>query len=99
MTRFDRITVGRQARELGFVRDTFEKICRLALAVILKPEDTELSFWQAFAEEKYQPDFLFDDADIVSRIEHHPMALWKCGGMFPRWQEVPDTHLSEEEFA
>ena len=25
MTQFDRITLGRQARELGFVRDTFEK--------------------------------------------------------------------------
>ncbi len=30
MTRFDRITLGRQAKELGFVRDTFEKVCRLA---------------------------------------------------------------------
>ena len=50
------------------------------LADILRPEDTELSFWRAFAEEKYQPDLLFDDADILSRIGHHPMALWKCGG-------------------
>ncbi|MVB12753.1 Nucleotidyl transferase AbiEii toxin, Type IV TA system [Caprobacter fermentans] len=30
MTQYDRITLGRQARELGFVRDTFEKVCRLA---------------------------------------------------------------------
>ena len=30
MMRFDRITLGRQAKELGFVRDTFEKVCRLA---------------------------------------------------------------------
>lgn len=30
MTQFDRITLGRQAKELGFVRDTFEKVCRLA---------------------------------------------------------------------
>jgi len=27
---YDRMVLGRQARELGFVRDTFEKICRLA---------------------------------------------------------------------
>lgn len=27
---FDRITLGRQAQELKFVRDTFEKVCRLA---------------------------------------------------------------------
>ena len=30
MMRFDRIMLGRQAKELGFVRDTFEKVCRLA---------------------------------------------------------------------
>ncbi len=49
------------------------------LADILKPENKELSFWQAFAGGKYQPYLLFDDTDILSRIEHHPMALWKCG--------------------
>lgn len=27
---YNRMVLGRQARELGFVRDTFEKICRLA---------------------------------------------------------------------
>lgn len=54
------------------------------LAAILKPEDTELSFWQAFAEGNYQPGLLFDDADILSRVEHHPMALWKCGGRMPK---------------
>ena len=26
---FDRIVLGNQAKELGFVRDTFEKVCRL----------------------------------------------------------------------
>jgi len=30
MIQFDRNTIGRQAKELGFVRDTFEKGCRLA---------------------------------------------------------------------
>lgn len=30
MAKFDRITLGKQAKELGFVRDTFEKVCRLA---------------------------------------------------------------------
>ena len=29
MTQFDRLTLGRQAKELGFVQDTFEKVCRL----------------------------------------------------------------------
>ena len=30
MIQFDKNTIGRQAKELGFVRDTFEKVCRLA---------------------------------------------------------------------
>ena len=29
MMQFDRMELGRQAKELGFVRDTFEKVCRL----------------------------------------------------------------------
>jgi hypothetical protein len=29
MMQFDRLTIGRQAKELGYVRDTFEKVCRL----------------------------------------------------------------------
>ncbi|HPY99846.1 MAG TPA: nucleotidyl transferase AbiEii/AbiGii toxin family protein [Clostridiales bacterium] len=49
------------------------------LSGILKPEESELSFWRAFATGEYQPELLFDDAEIISRIEHHPMALWKCG--------------------
>lgn len=30
MMQFDRMELGKQAKELGFVRDTFEKVCRLA---------------------------------------------------------------------
>ena len=29
MMQLDRITLGRKAKELGFVRDTLEKVCRL----------------------------------------------------------------------
>lgn len=31
---FDCISVGRQAKKLGFVRDAFEKVCRLASFVV-----------------------------------------------------------------
>lgn len=30
MMQLDRSTLGRMAKELGFVRDTLEKVCRLA---------------------------------------------------------------------
>ena len=37
----DRMTVGRMAKEMGFVRDTLEKVCRLA-DVLKFMEDDEL---------------------------------------------------------
>ena len=40
---FDRISLGRQAKELGFVRDTFEKGCRLADILSFMENDPLLS--------------------------------------------------------
>ena len=39
MIQFDKNTIGRQAKELGFVRDTFEKVYRLADVLELYPFD------------------------------------------------------------
>ena len=43
MMQFDRITLGRQAKELGFVRDTFEKVCRLADVLAFIENDSLIS--------------------------------------------------------
>ncbi len=43
MIQFDRILLGRQAKELGFVRDTFEKVCRLADVLAFVETDPLLS--------------------------------------------------------
>lgn len=43
MMRFDRITLGRQAKELGFIRDTFEKVCRLADVLAFMESDPLLA--------------------------------------------------------
>ena len=43
MMQFDRISLGRQAKELGFVRDTFEKVCRLADVLSFMENDALLS--------------------------------------------------------
>lgn len=40
---YDRITLGRQAKELGFVRDTFEKVCRLTDVLRFMEQDALLS--------------------------------------------------------
>ena len=43
MIQFDKNTIGRQAKELGFVRDTFEKVCRLADVLKFFEKDDILS--------------------------------------------------------
>lgn len=43
MMQFDRISLGRQAKEFGFVRDTFEKVCRLADVLSFMEGDALLS--------------------------------------------------------
>ena len=43
MMQFDRISLGRQAKEMGFVRDTFEKVCRLAEVLSFMESDPTLS--------------------------------------------------------
>ena len=47
------------------------------LKQILLPEG-DMAFWDEFAKGEYRPELLFDDVEILSRIEKHPMALWKC---------------------
>ncbi len=44
---FDRMTLGRMARELGFVRDTLEKVCRLADVLWFMADDSLLSEYLA----------------------------------------------------
>ena len=47
------------------------------LKELLVLEDDERKFLDAFKEKKYHPELLFDDVDILNRIQEHPMALWK----------------------
>lgn len=51
------------------VKDQLEDMMRLT--------DAESRFLQEFREKKYHPEYLFEDQAIVSRLEKHPMALWK----------------------
>ncbi|MCD7782707.1 MAG: nucleotidyl transferase AbiEii/AbiGii toxin family protein [Firmicutes bacterium] len=44
---------------------------------ILLPEG-DLSFWTEFANGEYKPELLFDDTEMLARVERHPMAVWKC---------------------
>lgn len=48
------------------------------LESLLKLEDNEQEFLDAFRNKTYQPELLFESTEIVERIRNHPMALWKC---------------------
>jgi predicted nucleotidyltransferase component of viral defense system len=39
--------------------------------------DKERSFTEEFRQGRYQPELLFGKVNIVSRIQDHPMAIWK----------------------
>ncbi len=44
---------------------------------LLRLDEREAEFLRAFAQKEYRPDLLFDDKEILARIQNHPMALWK----------------------
>lgn len=39
--------------------------------------DSESQFLQEFRKKKYHPEYLFENQEIINRLEKHPMALWK----------------------
>ena len=48
------------------------------IASIMKPTAQEMEYMERFISKEYKPELLFEDAEIVERIQKHPMALWKC---------------------
>ena len=43
--------------------------------------DLESRFLQEFRKKKYYPEYLFENGEVISRLEKHPMALWKMQGV------------------
>lgn len=48
------------------------------LEQLLVPTEPELDFLNTFRKKEYRPELLFANAEILERVEKHPMALWKC---------------------
>ena len=67
------------------------------LTQLLNLTDREHEFLRLFKEKQYQPALLFEDADILSRISQHPMALWKCTKKAEKDKPRPAKHKSEPE--
>lgn len=55
-----------------------ETTVRNYLRQLLKLTDDEKQFLLLFSQKQYKPELLFDDAAVLARITHHPMAIWKC---------------------
>ena len=54
-----------------------QKRVKAFLSELLRLDEREKDFLKAFAKKDYRPDLLFDDNEILTRIQNHPMALWK----------------------
>ena len=39
--------------------------------------EKEIAFLKHFTAGRYEPELLFEDGEIIKRIENHPMALWR----------------------
>ena len=61
-----------------FDAGTAETTVRNYLRALLNLTDEEKQFLLCFSQKQYRPELLFDDADVLARIAHHPMAVWKC---------------------
>ncbi|SHH54656.1 Predicted nucleotidyltransferase component of viral defense system [Butyrivibrio fibrisolvens DSM 3071] len=48
------------------------------IASLMKPTAQEMEYMERFIAKEYKPELLFEDVEIVERIQNHPMALWKC---------------------
>lgn len=82
----DQVTQNRIKTELYPVlrnKDKFElKTAQIQvkawLEELLKLDDNEYEFLDAFRNKTYHPEILFESTEMVKNIRNHPMALWKC---------------------
>ena len=61
----------------SFDLETAKKVVKDYLNELLVLTPSEKEFLDHFEKKVYIPKLLFDDPEIIKRIENHPMALWK----------------------
>jgi predicted nucleotidyltransferase component of viral defense system len=61
----------------SFDLETAKKVVKDYLNELLVLTPSEKEFLDHFEKKVYIPQLLFDDPEIIKRIENHPMALWK----------------------
>lgn len=74
--------IKRQLKPVISKKDTFDfiaarEIVKEYIKRIINLTDKEKEFITKFRDKEYIPELLFEDNDIITRIEKHPMALWR----------------------
>ena len=61
-----------------FDLNQYQERTKKYLEDLMQVSSKEREYMDRFVSGEYRPELLFDDVSIVTRIENHPMALWKC---------------------
>jgi predicted nucleotidyltransferase component of viral defense system len=64
-------------RQESFDLGTAKKVVMNYIADLMVLTPSEKEFLDRFEKKVYEPKLIFDDLEIIKRIEYHPMALWK----------------------
>ncbi|MDF1617912.1 hypothetical protein [Petrocella sp. FN5] len=62
--------------EIFILKDAMKSVSNFIDELMVMTDD-ELMFIKNFSRGKYTPELLFDDPDVIARINNHPMAKWK----------------------
>lgn len=60
-----------------FDLESTKKLVKGYISGLMVMKEEEREFLDNFENGKYIPELLFEDKDILNRIQNHPMALWK----------------------
>lgn len=71
----DLLPVKRLNEEFNLIN--VKKVVKEYLTDLMQLTETEKEFLKEFRQKHYRPELLFEDKEIVRRLENHPMALWK----------------------
>ncbi len=65
-------------RERGdFKLDEKKKVTKIYIEELMKLTPEEKEFLDRFEKNEYRLELLFEEKEIIKRLENHPMALWK----------------------
>ena len=74
---FQRMLLPMLQKGVSFHHEEAISIVSSFLTQLFQFESDETEFARRFASKGYFPDLLFDDSEILKRIQNHPMALWR----------------------